>query len=252
MRWLTAFLDLPERGYDAGVAFWEDVTGYRRSAPRGVEGEFATLVPPEGDPHLRVQRRRLGHGRVHLDVHVDDPQAAADEALAAGAALGVRHPLGYVVMTSPGGLPFCLVGHPGTVPAAPADWGDGLVSAVDQVCLDVPAVHLDAETAFWERLTGWPGRALTRHPEFRRLLRPPDQPLHLLLQRLGEPDGTTRAHLDLSTTDRAREVARHEALGAEVVEVLAGWTVLRDPSGTSYCVTDRKPGAPVLDEASAD
>ena len=30
--WLSAFLDFPPDRYDAGVAFWEDVTGFRRSA----------------------------------------------------------------------------------------------------------------------------------------------------------------------------------------------------------------------------
>ena len=41
--WLSAFLDLPADRYDAGVAFWEDVTGFHRSSPRGPHDEFCLL-----------------------------------------------------------------------------------------------------------------------------------------------------------------------------------------------------------------
>lgn len=41
--------------------------------------------------------------------------------------------------------------------------------------------------------------------------------------------------------DPPAEVRRHLALGAEHVARGCGWTVLRDPSGTEYCVTDRRP-----------
>lgn len=252
MFWLTAFLDLPADGYDEGVTFWERVTGFERSAARGPEGEFASLVPPRGDAHLRVQRRRLGHSRVHLDVHVEDPQAAADDALTRGAVVGLRHDLGYVVMRSPGGFTFCFVGHPGDTPADPSDWGDGLTSAVDQVCLDIPAAHYESEVAFWEWLTGWERRISSEHDEFQRLIRPADRPLQILLQRLGEPDGTTRAHLDLATSDRERETQRHVDLGAEVVQVFKGWTVMRDPVGTTYCITGRHTGTRVLDQPPYD
>ena len=71
---------------------------------------------------------------------------------------------------------------------------------------------------------------------------PPDaQPLRWLLQRLHDPDGAVRAHLDLACDDRAAETARHVALGATVVRVHDGWTVLTDPVGTAYCITGRPP-----------
>lgn len=243
MFWLTAFLDLPAEGYDEGVSFWERVSGFDRSVPRGPEGEFATLVPPAGDAHLRVQRRRLGGSRLHLDVHVEDPAAATDEAVTYGAQVQLRHELGYVVMRSPGGFPFCFVGHPGREPAAPTDWGDGLRSAVDQVCLDIPPSSFETEVEFWQRLTGWEHRDLGG--EFHRLLRPAGQPVQLLLQRLDAEEQATRAHLDLAASDRGRETERHVGLGAEVVEVFDSWTVLRDPVGTTYCITDRDPGTRV-------
>ena len=51
-----------------------------------------------------------------------------------------------------------------------------------------------------------------------------------------------RAHVDLSCDDNAAEVARHERLGAQVVRRTEGWTTLRDPLGSLYCVSRRVPG----------
>ncbi|MCW2843321.1 MAG: hypothetical protein JWN22_1237 [Nocardioides sp.] len=248
MFWTTAFLDLPDAGFEDGLRFWEGVTGYERSAPRGPDGEFATLVPARGDAHLKLQRRREGPGRLHLDLHVDDIAAAADDAERLGAGVVTRSDLGYVVMASPGGFPFCFVTHPASGPATPATWHGDLRTVVDQVCLDIPGPAYEEECAFWERLTGWELRVSAEHDEFRRLIRPPDLPLQLLLQRLGEDDGPVRAHLDLATTDRAAETARHVGLGADLVEVFGGWTVLTDPAGTTYCITGRTPETRVLDE----
>jgi hypothetical protein len=53
-----------------------------------------------------------------------------------------------------------------------------------------------------------------------------------------------RAHADLACADRAASVARHLATGARVVEVRDGWTVMTDPVGRVYCLTDRRPTAP--------
>jgi hypothetical protein len=251
MFWMSAFLDLAPDELDAGVAFWRGVTGYELSPSRGEHGEFATLVPPAGDDHLRVQRLGAGPSRLHLDLHVADPSAAAEAAERQGATIRLRHDLGYVVMASPGGFPFCFVARPASRPAAPAEWEGGLTSVVDQVCLDIPAPAYDAECAFWQELTGWELRHSRDHAEFRRLIRPPDQPLQILLQRLGEETGPVRAHLDLATTDREAETRRHVALGARVLDVTGGWTVLAPPGGPVYCVTGRRPGIRVLDEPSA-
>jgi hypothetical protein len=83
--WLSAFLDFDAASFERGVRFWRDVTGFAVSPARGADGEFATLVPPDGDDYLRVQRLADGPGRIHLDVHVPDPRAAADRAIALGA-----------------------------------------------------------------------------------------------------------------------------------------------------------------------
>ncbi|MFC6286095.1 VOC family protein [Nocardioides sp. GCM10027113] len=248
--WVTAFLDLAADAFEPGVGFWRGVTGYGLSPLRGEHEEFATLVPPRGDDHLRVQQLADGPTRLHLDLHVPDPGTAARAAAGLGATESARPdgPDGYVVMASPGGFPFCFVTHPARVPAGPADWGDGLSSAVDQVCLDVAPDGFHEEVAFWQALTGWELRAPASREEFRRLVRPAEQSVGLLLQRLDEPRGATTAHLDVATTDRFRETARHEALGAEVVATQQWWTVLRDPVGSAYCITDRTPETRVLDE----
>ncbi len=51
------------------------------------------------------------------------------------------------------------------------------------------------------------------------------------------------AHLDLSCDDRDAGTERHRALGADVLRRTPEWTVLRDPTGRRYCVTDRTPGS---------
>jgi hypothetical protein len=144
-------------------------------------------------------------------------------------------------MRSPGGFAFCFVTHPASRPAPPARWADGSTSVVDQVCLDVPDSCYDDEARFWTELTGWRRTPSPTHPELERLRPPPGQRLQLLLQRLGEGKPPVRAHLDLASDDREREVLRHLRLGAVRVVDHDRWTVLRDPSGAAYCVTDRTP-----------
>jgi hypothetical protein len=53
-------------------AFWAAVTGSTLPPSRGRSGEFVTVIPSHGDPHLRVQRIDEGPGGSHLDLHVDD------------------------------------------------------------------------------------------------------------------------------------------------------------------------------------
>ena len=83
---------------------------------------------------------------------------------------------------------------------------------------------------------------LPRRPEFAWVRMPGGpRPLDLLLQRLDREDGPTSAHLDLGTTDRVAETERHVALGARIVAEEEFWTVLADPAGLPYCITDRDP-----------
>ena len=218
--WITAFLDAPASRLDVSRQFWAGVTGSTLSPARGANGEFATFVPPDGDAYLRTQRLESGPAGVHLDLHLGDVRLEVDR--------------------SPGGFPFCRnEGDAGARPI-PRIWADGQASLVDQVCLDIPPAVYDEECAFWAATTGWE-LAPTSAPYMRQLVRPEGMPLRVLLQRLDEGDGPVRAHLDLATTDRAAETDRHRALGARVESTRNRWTVLRDPAGALYCITDRDP-----------
>lgn len=242
--WVTAFLDSTPDHFDGSVGFWQQATGYPVSDTRGDDSEFATLLPPDGDAFLKVQRLGAGEDRVHLDLHVDDPRAAADRAVALGADELTFVGIGYVTLTSPGGVHFCFVSHPAEQKPRPTEHPGGHSSRVDQVAIDAPVGEYDRELAFWEQVTGWEARASAHHDEF-RFLTPPQgqqQPLGILVQRLGAEDpGPVRTHLDWGTTNRDAETARHVALGARVVATHDMWTVMQDPTGRTYCLTDSDP-----------
>lgn len=245
--WLTAFLDLPSAVHDAGVAFWRSVTQTDLSPPRGAQRQFATLLPRQGDAMLRSQR--LGdHPRIHVDLHVPDVEAAAAAARRIGARELIRS--GHIVLASPGGLVFCLVRDRGERLRPPAVTGPtGGVTLVDEVCLDAPIALAEAEIGFWAALTGWRVGEPEGTPERTRLDVPTRLPLGLLVQRLGidDPQTVVSAHLDLACgSTRDVVVAEHRRLGAEALRFEPGWTVMRDPAGLVYCLTDREPveGAP--------
>ncbi|GAB3753801.1 VOC family protein [Microlunatus parietis] len=236
--WLTAFLDGPAETFGAVVRFWQRVTGSGLSAYRGDRGQFATLLPPDGDSYLRVQLTEAGEPGNHLDLHVADIGRAGDRAVELGATIGFREP-GLIVAASPGGFPFCLVTHHGERFRSLPYGRPG--SLVDQLCLDIPTERYDSEAVFWSELTGWPHRPGSR-PEFGYLARPDELPLRILLQRTGDPaDSPVRAHLDLACADREAEAARHQELGAERLADGPHWITLADPAGRRYCVTARNP-----------
>lgn len=240
VRWLTAFLDTAEEHAAASEAFWCAVSGSVLSSRRGWKGEFVTLVPGDGDAYLKAQVvGQTPPGGMHLDLHTDDVAGLAARAEELGARTS-WHELGYVVCGSPGGLTFCIVGHPGNRVPSPQPWPTGR-SIVDQVCLDIPPSQWETEGAFWSGLTGW--ALVDRDPddEFARLERAPGVALHVLLQRLDDEQPVVTAHLDLACDDRAKEVIRHGTHGAVIVGQGRSWTVLRDPAGRSYCITDRRP-----------
>jgi Glyoxalase-like domain len=245
IRWLTGFLDFPTPGLPAGAEFWQRVTAFELSAPRGDREHFATLLPSEGDPYLRVQGTLAGPPGCHLDLHSDDVADTARVAVRLGASVRFEVP-GLVVLESPGGLAFCAVRHAGEQERPPpVSWPGGSRSLLDQLCIDIPAARYDTEARFWAELTGWERRP-GRRPEFEYLVRPPGMPLRLLLQRLDDGDGPCRAHPDLACDDVAAERERHEELGARVVRTTGYWTTLTDPVGLAYCITSRDPGTGTL------
>lgn len=235
--WTTALVDLPAPSFDLAADFWAGVTGTLRSAS---PDHGSVLQPADGDPSVLLRRTGDGSPRVGLQLQVDDPAGAVAEAVTLGAGEvpgGERRTL-----RSPGGFVFTFTPTSATRRPPVPTWPGGHRSALDQVCLDVAPDRHHAELRFWTDLTGWSARRQESR-EFTALLPPVEQPVQLLVQRLDEGDGATTAHLDLGTSSGGRdaEVTRHVALGAIVVGPGRGWTVLRDPAGTTYCVTDHEP-----------
>jgi hypothetical protein len=249
IRWLTLFLDLPADDCGAGVAFWTEVTGSELSPWRGADSEFATLLPPQGDPYLRVQRVREGAGGSHLDLHIDlSIESLADAATrAAGLGAGVRRLADdLVVISSPGGFTACLVPWDGeSMTPNPFALHGGPPSRLDQLCLDIPPDAFEREGVFWQRLTGWEAQESSLD-EFSSLVRPTGIPIRLLFQRrkkAGEHDGVT-AHIDFACTDTAQLAQAHAALGARALGTFPHWVTMADPTGRRYCLTKRPPNPP--------
>jgi hypothetical protein len=233
IRWMYVFLDTPTPDAAQSWAYWAAVTGSTLSPVRGERGQFATLVPARGDAWLKVQAVDQGPGGVHLDLDTDDRAALATRALGLGATVQATYH-DVVVLRSPAGIVFCAtVGETGS-----ADRQVGALA--DQACLDIPPAQFVAEVVFWRDLTGWVASEISDADEFVSLRRPVDMPVRVLLQRRDD-DTPASAHVDFATQDRAAETERHVRAGAVVVSVNAQWTVMRDPVGRIYCLTDRDP-----------
>ena len=229
--WIQLFLDTPSDHVEDAVRFWSEVTGWRPSERRGEDGQFLTLLPDDGPAWVKVQAVD-GPAGIHLDLDSDDRPAA----IARAASLGATPAWTYhdvEVVRSPGGLLLCHT----LVDGAPRLVRDG-ATILDQVCIDVPAAHWDAEVAFWSGLTGRTPE-VGALPEFVRLVEA-GKP-RILMQRTGDAEGPVRAHPDLATADRAADTRRHVDLGAEVRDTHDFWTVLVAPGGQVYCLTDRDP-----------
>jgi hypothetical protein len=250
--WIDVFVDVPPGSAAAFRAFWSAVTGWPESSPRGDRSQFRSLFPPRGRAYLRVQELD-GPPRVHLDLICPGGEPALDaqsERLQELGASAVDVLDGVRILTSPAGQVFCLVHDDEPRPALGLGerahtWPGGHRSRLTQVCLDVPPAAYDAELAFWADATGWTPSP-TPYPDFTYLLPPAEVaetgPLHLLPQRLADPNDVLGAHLDLGCTDVPAEVARLLSLGAIDRGGLESWHVLADPViGLPFCVTVAPP-----------
>ncbi|HEY6276687.1 MAG TPA: VOC family protein [Streptosporangiaceae bacterium] len=118
-------------------------------------------------------------------------------------------------------------------------------SRLSVIVIDVPDGDHDRELAFWQEAMGQPLARNGQFPEYHSARLPGG--FGLLVQRLG--DGPSRVHLDIHTDDEATEVARLERLGAQRLERLRHWQVMKDPAGLVFCVVEDPPGE--LTEANA-
>jgi catechol 2,3-dioxygenase-like lactoylglutathione lyase family enzyme len=106
-------------------------------------------------------------------------------------------------------------------------------SRLNMIVIDVPAAEHDGEVAFWNAALGRELKQGEHFPEYHGVALHGEE-LGFLIQRLG--DGPARVHLDIHTDDLDAEVARLEALGAERVESVHAWWIMRDPAGLVFCV----------------
>ncbi len=230
--WNYAFIDRRAADFDVAAAFWTAVTGTSRSARRGNEREFATLMPPAGAAYLKMQGVRDA-GSAHLDLATDDVEALTRAALRLGAAIDTPHE-DWNVLRSPAGIFFCVT----PVQGETGEYSHDPVSRLDQICFDIAPDSFEPEVSFWAALTGWPPER--PDPEFVVLPSPASVPIRILIQRLDEPRAAS-AHLDFACADPAVTRAAHELLGATYIRDGDGWIVMRDPVGGTYCLTGRAP-----------
>lgn len=237
IRWLWAFIDRPADRFDTALDFWTAVTGSTLSPRRGAHDEFVTLLPRTGDPYLKAQAVG-GAGGIHIDLDVDDIAAAATRAEKLGATQIYEH-RDYRTFRSPQGQVFCLTPDKGYDIPAPSTAPNGILSKLDQICIDIgPSGYAD-EIRFWAELTGWELQP-SPLPEFTRLIPDRPMPVRILLQRLAE-ERPAAAHLDLACADYAGIAHWHEQLGARRVRDGGNWVVMADPTGAPYCLTGRDP-----------
>ncbi|MGE5285597.1 MAG: VOC family protein [Micromonosporaceae bacterium] len=119
-------------------------------------------------------------------------------------------------------------------------------SRLSKVVIDVPPADHDRELAFWSAAADQPLARFDRHPEYHGAALH-GQDLWLLIQRLDQ--GQARVHIDIHTDDPAAEMARLEKLGAQLVQQVHSWWVMRDPAGLPFCILPERPGT--LDDSNA-
>lgn len=240
IEWITAFVDRADDGFDTAASFWCGASGSSLSPWRGERNEFATLVPLDGaDSHLRIQRLVGGPPGSHLDLHATDVDASVEACLASGAS-PLTERVGFTVLESPGGLTFCVVPHHGERTRQQPVLGTTAATLVDQVSIDTDPDVFANEVRFWSAITGWPTVG-ARSAEFTPLERPATMPLRLMVQRRDTNSGPASCHLDVACEDRPAAVEDHRRQGGAVVSTNRYWTVMTDPVGVAYCLTDRLP-----------
>ncbi|WP_248582665.1 VOC family protein [Nocardioides sp. InS609-2] len=102
----VVLIDHPASSYDAASAFWASASG-STLAPEDETYSSVTVLPGG----VKLEAQRLGDdttARIHLDIETDDVRAEVARVVALGATV-VEDRAGYVILTDPGGLVFCVV-----------------------------------------------------------------------------------------------------------------------------------------------
>ena len=239
MTWVHAVIDVPAEQHAIAADFWGRALGWPAGDPWPGHPELRSFEPPRGTPYVHLQEID-GPPRVHLDLESDDSPGTVRRAVELGATFVAGHDR-WQTMSSPGGLPFCVLDVARHDAPGPVAWPGGHRSRLVQVCVDSPVAAHDREVAFWRALL--PGRWVTSTaPEFAgKWHDDAGSPLQLLFQRLDEPEGPVRAHLDHGTDDLPGEVDRLRGLGADDIGPGRGWFALHDPLGLAFCATENSP-----------
>ncbi len=236
---LHTVIDVPSGSLAETASFWSAALGWPAGEPWPAHPELRSFEPLTGDSYVHLQQID-GPARVHLDVEPSSHDDALSLALSLGATV-VHSSSSWTALSSPGGLPFCLVNVTSGPPPPPVTTPEGHRVRLVQVCIDSPRSVHDNEVRFWQSLLGgrWVPSAAT---EFAGKWHDDEgSPLQLLFQQLDEHEGPVRAHLDLGTDDVGAEVRRLVDLGAVDVAEGRGWHVLRDPADLAFCVTANSP-----------
>jgi len=104
--------------------------------------------------------------------------------------------------------------------------------------------HMRRAVDFWSAVLGYRPRESSWDPDFMMLEHPDGRALPVSLQRTDVPPREpVRLHLDLYTSEQARQVQRLVGLGATRVDDWpypddADFVVLRDTEGNEFCVID--------------
>ena len=106
-------------------------------------------------------------------------------------------------------------------------------SRLTAVLVDVPTSDHEAATTFWSAALGKPATRLEKHPEY-AFLGQATPGVEFMVQATG--DERPRVHIDIESDDVDAEVARLSALGATEIERVNSWVIMRDPTGTVFCV----------------
>jgi hypothetical protein len=239
--WLHCVIDAPVAEGARAAAFWSAVLGWPDGPSWPGHGELRSFEPVAGAAYVHLQQI-IGPPGVHLDVETTNVDTTSARAVELGA-VRVSEQRRWRTLRSPGGLPFCVVKAATHDAPEPVQWPAGHRSRLVQVCVDSPRAAHDREVAFWRDLLG-PRWVDSTAPEFAgKWHDDAGSPLQLLFQRLDEPDGQVRAHLDLGTDDVTAVFNRLRALGAEPVGPGRGWYAMRDAMGLPFCATGNSPEA---------
>ena len=111
---LKIVIDVPPGEHDRELAFWSAATG-QPLAQFDRHPEYHGAALHGQDLWLLIQRLDEGQGRVHIDIHTDDPAAEMARLEKLGAE-PVQQAHSWWVMRDPAGLLFCIIPEsPGTL-----------------------------------------------------------------------------------------------------------------------------------------